>query len=43
LETILGDEVLAAYEYDAEGFREIRGYDNDADPWKEECYSDLAG
>ena len=28
-------------EQDAKGFWEIRGYHNDADPWKEERYSDL--
>jgi DMSO/TMAO reductase YedYZ molybdopterin-dependent catalytic subunit len=30
-------------EQDAKGFWEIRGYHNDADPWKEERYSDLVG
>jgi DMSO/TMAO reductase YedYZ molybdopterin-dependent catalytic subunit len=28
-------------DHDAKGFWEVRGYHNDADPWKEERYSDL--
>jgi DMSO/TMAO reductase YedYZ molybdopterin-dependent catalytic subunit len=30
-------------EHDEKGFWEVRGYHNDADPWKEERYSDLPG
>jgi len=28
-------------EADRKGFWEVRGYHNDADPWKEERYSDM--
>jgi DMSO/TMAO reductase YedYZ molybdopterin-dependent catalytic subunit len=28
-------------DHDEKGFWEVRGYNNDADPWKEERYSDL--
>jgi DMSO/TMAO reductase YedYZ molybdopterin-dependent catalytic subunit len=28
-------------DHDQKGFWEVRGYNNDADPWKEERYSDL--
>ncbi len=30
-------------DHDEKGFWEVRGYNNDADPWKEERYSDLPG
>jgi DMSO/TMAO reductase YedYZ molybdopterin-dependent catalytic subunit len=30
-------------DHDQKGFWEVRGYNNDADPWKEERYSDLPG
>ena len=46
LAAMLDDDVLIAWEYDGQpidekGFWEVRGYNNNADPWKEERYSDL--
>jgi len=32
---------LEFLDHDERGFWEVRGYNNDADPWKEERYSDL--
>jgi DMSO/TMAO reductase YedYZ molybdopterin-dependent catalytic subunit len=32
---------LEFLDHDIKGFWEVRGYNNDADPWKEERYSDL--
>lgn len=34
---------LEFLDHDEKGFWEVRGYNNDADPWKEERYSDLPG
>ncbi len=32
---------LEFLDHDSKGFWEVRGYNNDADPWKEERYADL--
>ena len=34
-------KALEFLDHDVKGFWETRGYNNDADPWKEERYSDL--
>ncbi len=34
---------LEFLDHDQKGFWEVRGYHNEADPWKEERYSDLPG